>query len=75
MVMIVARLTLGFSNRGGWIHLVVLSLAGGLIFYFVKDFLHVMGTSGRLHPIVAGFSPGVIMVCLGVILLMRADEN
>lgn len=75
MVMIVARLTLGFSNRGGWIHLVVLSLTGGLIFYFVKDFLHVMGTSGRLHPIVAGFSPGVIMVCLGVILLMRADEN
>jgi lipopolysaccharide export LptBFGC system permease protein LptF len=54
---------------------VVLSLTGGLIFYFVKDFLHVMGTSGRLHPIVAGFSPGVIMVCLGVILLMRADEN
>ena len=75
MVMIVARLTLGFGNRSGWIHLVVLSVVCGLIFYFIKDFLHVMGTSGRLPPVVAGFAPGAFMVCLGTALLMRADEH
>ena len=74
MVMIVAWLTLGFRSRGGWVHLVVLSIVSGLIFYFIKDFLHVMGTSGRLPPIVAGFAPGLIMVCLGTALLTRADD-
>ena len=75
MVMIVAWLTLGFGVRGGWIHLVVLSMVSGLVFYFIKDFLYVMGTSGRLPPFVAGFAPGTIMVCLGTTLLMRADEK
>ena len=75
MVMIVARLTLGFGSRSGWVHLVVLSVVCGLVFYFIRDFLHVMGTSGRLPPIVAGFAPGTIMVCLGMALLMRADEH
>ena len=75
MVMIVAWLTLGTSSRGGWVHLVVLSIVSGLVFYFIKDFLHVMGTSGRLPPIVAGFAPGTIMVFLGSVLLMRADER
>ena len=58
MVMIVARLTLGFGSRGDWIHLVVLSIVCGLVFYFIKDFLYVMGTSGRLPAFVAGFAPG-----------------
>ena len=75
MVMIVARLTLGFGARGGWVHLVLLSLVSGLVFYFIKDFLYVMGTSGRLPPLVAGFAPGTVMVCLGTALLMRADEQ
>ena len=75
MVMIVARLTLGFGSRAGWVHLVVLSLVFGLVFYFIRDFLHVMGTSGRLPPIVAGLAPGTVMVCLGTALLMRADER
>ena len=75
MVMIVARLTLGFGTRGGWLHLVILSFTCGMLFYFIKDFLYVMGTSGRLPPIVAGFAPGAVMVCLGTVLLMRADEH
>lgn len=75
MVLIVGRFTLGFSNRSGWVHLVVFSLVAGLLFYFIKDFLYVMGTSGRLPPIVAGFAPGLIMLCFGSILLMRADEH
>jgi lipopolysaccharide export system permease protein len=75
MVLIVACLTLGSTSPTGWKHLVLFTLVVGLLFYFVKDILYVMGTSGRLPPILAGFTPGVIMVGLGAILLIRADEN
>lgn len=75
MVMIVGRFTLSFTKRSGWTHLVTFSLVSGLLFYFIKDFLYVMGTSGRLSPFVAGFAPGMIMICLGTVLLMRADDG
>ena len=75
MVMIAGRFTLVFNNRSGWVRIMVSGIVAGLVFYFIKDFLNVMGSSGRLHPIVAGFAPGLIMVCLGVVLLIRADEN
>ena len=75
MVLIVARLTLSPTGRTSWGHLITIGIGVGLLFYFIKDFLYVMGTSGRLPPFVAGFAPGVIMVTLGAALLIRADEN
>lgn len=74
MIMIAARFALAYGNRQGWIHLVVFTLGLGLVFYFLKDFLYVLGTSGRLPPILAGSAPGVIMISLGTGLLFRADE-
>ncbi|MCE2517051.1 MAG: hypothetical protein J4F41_04290, partial [Alphaproteobacteria bacterium] len=63
------------AGRATWGHLITVGIGVGLVFYFMKDFLYVMGTSGRLPPFVAGFAPGVIMVTLGIALLIRADEN
>jgi len=74
MIMISARFALAYSNRQGWMHLVVFTLSLGLVFYFLKDFLYVLGTSGRLPPILAGSAPGIIMISLGTGLLFRADE-
>ncbi|XDZ64698.1 LptF/LptG family permease [Alphaproteobacteria bacterium LSUCC0684] len=74
MIMIAGRFALAYSNRQGWIHLVVFTLGLGLTFYFVKDFLYVLGSSGRLPPVLAGSAPGVIMISLGTGLLFRADE-
>ncbi|MGU9962365.1 MAG: LptF/LptG family permease [Candidatus Puniceispirillales bacterium WSBS_2018_MAG_OTU23] len=75
MVLIVARQTLSPMGRIGWGHLTVFTLGIGLLFYFAKDFLYIMGTSGRLPPFVAGFAPGIVMVSLGIGLLIRADEK
>jgi len=74
MIMIAGRFTLVYSNRQGWTHLVVLTLGLGLVFYFFKDFLYVLGSSGRLPPVLAGSAPGIIMISLGTGLLFRADE-
>lgn len=75
MVLIIARFTLSSTGRISPSHLVVFSVVLGLVFYFVKDLLYIMGTSGRLPPIVAGLAPGILMIGTGATLLMKADEN
>ena len=75
MVLIIARFILSPTGRVSTGHLFIFSIIFGLGFYFAKDVLYVMGTSGRLPPIVAGFAPGVLMIGIGSVLLMRADEN
>ncbi len=75
MVMIIARFTLSPTGRVTVGHLVIFSVMLGLLFYFTKDVLYVMGTSGRLPPIVAGFAPGVIMIGIGALLLVQADDK
>lgn len=75
MVLIVARFTLSPTGRMGFGHLVVFTLGLGLLFYFAKDLLYVMGASGRLPPFVAGAGPGIMMIALGATLLLRADGN
>lgn len=75
MVLIVARFTLSPTGRVGWGHLVIFTIVTGLVFYFAKDLLYVMGASGRLPPFVAGFAPGVMMMGIGIVLLIRADEK
>ncbi len=75
MVMIIARFTLSPTGRVTVGHLVIFSVMLGLLFYFTKDVLYVMGASGRLPPIVAGLAPGVIMIGIGALLLIHADEK
>ena len=75
MVLIIARFTLSPTGRVSVGHLFIFSVILGLVFYFAKDVLYVMGTSGRLPPVVAGFAPGVLMIGIGAVLLMKADEN
>lgn len=74
MVMIAGRFTLILTGRRKATHILVFSIVFGVLFYFLNDFLYVMGTSGRLPPPIAGFAPGVIMTVLGTGLLIRADE-
>jgi lipopolysaccharide export system permease protein len=75
MVLIIARFTLCAAGRVNVGHLAVFSIVLGLLFYFTKDLLYVMGTSGRLPPFVAGFTPGVLMIGIGSVLLIQADEQ
>lgn len=74
MVMIAGRFTLTLSGRRKTTHVLVFSIVFGVLFYFLNDFLYVMGTSGRLPPLIAGFAPGFTMTVLGTGLLIRADE-
>jgi lipopolysaccharide export system permease protein len=74
MVMIAGRFTLPLTGRRKVTHLLVFSICLGVLFYFLNDFLYVMGSSGRLPPPIAGFAPGVTMTVLGAGLLIRADE-
>ena len=74
MVMIAGRFTLILTGRRRATHLIVFSIVFGVLFYFLNDFLYVMGTSGRLPPMIAGLAPGLIMSVLGTGLLIRADE-
>ena len=75
MVLIVARFTLSPRGRMNMGHLAVFSLVLGLLFYFTKDLLYVMGSSGRLPPFVAGCAPGVVMIGIGLVMLIHADEH
>lgn len=75
MVFIVISLTLRSTNAAGWKHLILFTLVIGLLFHFVKELLYVMGSSGRLHPIIAGSAAGIVMMGLGGIGLIRTDEN
>lgn len=75
MVLIVARFTLSPRGRMNMGHLAVFSLLLGLLFYFTKDVLYVMGSSGRLPPFIAGFAPGVIMIGIGLVMLIQAEEH
>jgi lipopolysaccharide export system permease protein len=75
MALIVARFTLSATGRVSVGHLLVFSVVLGLLFYFSKDLLYIMGTSGRLPPYVAGFAPGVLMIGTGIYLLLKSDEH
>jgi lipopolysaccharide export system permease protein len=75
MVLIVVRFTLSTTGRVSVGHFMVFSVVLGLLFYFTKDLLYVMGSSGRLPPIVAGFAPGLLMIGIGAVMLIHADEQ
>lgn len=75
LMLIIARIMLGASNRKGWFQYIAIGFFGGLLLYFIKDLFYVMGSSGRIPPLIAGFAPGVLMLCLGITMLIRADEN
>jgi len=75
MVLIVSRFTLSLTERTGWRHVVIFTVTLGLGFYFLKDVLYVMGASGRIHPLVAGFAPAILMKIMGMGLLIRAEER
>lgn len=75
IVLIVARFTLNLTSRKGWGHMFVFTTAFCLGLYFIKDMLYVMGSSGRIHPMIAGFSPSFLMIIVGIGLLMRAEEH
>ena len=70
MVMIAGRFTLILTGRRRATHLIVFSIVFGVLFYFLNDFLYVMGTTGRLPPIIAGLAPGIIMSVLGTGMLI-----
>ena len=75
IVLIVARFTLNLTSRKGWGHMFIFTVTFCLGLYFIKDLLYVMGSSGRIHPFIAGFSPSFLMIIIGVGLLMRAEER
>jgi len=75
MVLIVSRFTLSLTERTGWRHVVIFTVTLGLGFYFLKDVLYVMGASGRIHPLIAGFAPAILMIIMGMGLLIRAEER
>jgi len=75
IVLIVARFTLNLTSRKGWGHMFIFTVTFCLGLYFIKDLLYVMGSSGRIHPFIAGFSPSFLMIIIGTGLLMRAEER
>ena len=74
MVLIASYFALSYRGRQQRMRLVVVAIACGLVFYFVKDMMYVLGTSGRLPPFVAGLAPGLIITSIGFATLIRADS-
>ncbi|MCG8624410.1 MAG: LptF/LptG family permease [Proteobacteria bacterium] len=74
MVLIAGYFALSYRGRQQRSRLVLIAIACGLGFYFVKDMMYVFGTSGRLPPWVAGLAPGMIITSIGLATLIRADN-
>ena len=74
MVLIASYFALSYRGRQRRWRLIIAAVACGLVFYFIKDMMYVLGTSGRLPPVVAGLAPGMIITSIGFATLIRADS-
>lgn len=75
LVMMAAGFCLANTGRTQRSRLIINALATGFIFYFAKDLMYVLGTSGRLPALIAGWTPGVLAISFGMILLLKAEER
>ena len=74
MILIAGYFGLIYRARQRYISMVIYVLGCILLFHFAKEFMHIFGNFGKLSPIVAGFAPAVIVICLGSIMLIRGDN-
>jgi len=75
MTLIAGYFGLVYRGRKKRIRLIAFAIFSALGFYFFKDIMYVLGSSGRLPPIIAGIAPGFIVTTIGFATLIRSDQT
>jgi len=75
MTLIAGYFGLVYRGRRKRIRLIAFAIFSALGFYFFKDIMYVLGSSGRLPPVIAGIAPGFIVTMIGLATLLRSDQT
>ena len=75
LVMLAASITLTQFSRQHRLRLVIWALAASFGFYFASDLIFVLGNSSRLPYYIAGWTPALIILSIGAVLLARVEEH
>lgn len=75
MVMIAASFSLRLPRKGGTTTLIVLGLLTGFVIHFLSDIAQAFGLSGSLPLALAAWSPALIVIMLGTLLVLHFEDG
>lgn len=75
MVFLAAVFSLRLHRRGGTKGLIAAGVFTGFLLYFVTDIIQALGLSGSIPPVMAAFSPSVIIIFVAGSLLLHMEDG
>ena len=75
MVLLSAGFSLRHSRRGHVGLIMVLGMLAGFLLYFLSNFVHALGLSGKIPVILAGWAPAGISLMLGTTMLLHLEDG
>ncbi len=74
LALLAASFTLTVYSRQTKVRLILVGVGAGFGIYFLSNFVYLLGNSGKLPHLLAGWGPAVMICLLSGFLLARADE-
>jgi lipopolysaccharide export system permease protein len=75
MILLAASFSLRPQRQGRVALVIVMGLFAGFLLYFLSNFVHALGLSGKIPVILAGWAPAGVSAMLGMALLLHLEDG
>ena len=75
MVLLSAGFSLRPSRRGHVGLIIVLGMLAGFLLYFLSNFIHALGLSGKIPVVLSAWAPACISLMLGASMLLHLEDG